>query len=109
MALLPRSSSLVYENATRCETGPFPNGCPIRSEEHTSELQSPMYFVCRPLLVKKWVPVCRFLPDWRFIGFGDCVERLVYLLLHFLHRPIFLMKLRPPRSTLFPYTTHFRS
>src|SRR5437764_1162529 len=39
-----------------------------RSEEHTSELQSPMYFVCRLLLV---------------------------LLL--------------PRSTLFPYTTLFRS
>src|SRR5437762_4146813 len=27
----------------------------IRSEEHTSELQSPMYLVCRPLLEKKIV------------------------------------------------------
>ena len=46
-----------------------------RSEEHTSELQSPMYLVCRLLLEKK----------------------------------IFLMIRRPPRSTLFPYTTLFRS
>src|SRR5437763_3755791 len=27
--------------------------CPGRSEEHTSELQSPMYLVCRLLLEKK--------------------------------------------------------
>src|ERR1017187_8208639 len=27
--------------------------CPNRSEEHTSEIQSPMYLVCRPLLEKK--------------------------------------------------------
>jgi len=27
--------------------------CEIRSEEHTSELQSPMYLVCRLLLEKK--------------------------------------------------------
>src|SRR5437762_4196382 len=30
-------------------------GCP-RSEEHTSELQSPMYLVCRLLLEKKKLP-----------------------------------------------------
>src|SRR5437762_2676883 len=29
---------------------------PIRSEEHTSELQSPMYLVCRLLLEKKKQP-----------------------------------------------------
>src|SRR5437764_10686624 len=28
-------------------------GGPVRSEEHTSELQSPMYLVCRLLLEKK--------------------------------------------------------
>src|SRR5437764_8593130 len=28
-------------------------GCAARSEEHTSELQSPMYLVCRLLLDKK--------------------------------------------------------
>src|ERR1041384_6238901 len=43
---------------------------PIRSEEHTSELQSLAYLVCRLF---------------------------------------FLMIRRPPRSTLFPYTTLFRS
>src|SRR5437879_10820404 len=31
----------------------FPNRRVIRSEEHTSELQSPMYLVCRLLLEKK--------------------------------------------------------
>src|SRR5437879_9782055 len=30
-----------------------PDATPRRSEEHTSELQSPMYLVCRLLLVKK--------------------------------------------------------
>src|SRR5437879_10501971 len=30
-----------------------------RSEEHTSELQSPMYLVCRLLLEKKKTRVCR--------------------------------------------------
>src|SRR2546430_360542 len=52
-----------------------------RSEEHTSELQSQSNLVC-PLLLDK---TCRFL--------------LVF----------FLMIRRPPRSTLFPYTTLFRS
>src|ERR1017187_10595755 len=33
---------------------PPPGGAgPARSEEHTSELQSPMYLLCRLLLVKK--------------------------------------------------------
>src|SRR5437762_8236794 len=30
-----------------------PSGITVRSEEHTSELQSPMYLVCRLLLEKK--------------------------------------------------------
>src|SRR3990167_7080874 len=46
----------------------------LRSEEHTSELQSQSNNICRLLLEK-----------------------------------IFLMIRRPPRSTLFPYTTLFRS
>src|SRR3712207_984475 len=57
--------------------------CCFRSEEHTSELQSRQYLVCRLLLEKKQalasIPV------------------------------FFLMMRRPPRSTLFPYTTLFRS
>src|ERR1017187_10880837 len=31
----------------------------VRSEEHTSELQSPMYLVCRLLLEKKQAASCR--------------------------------------------------
>src|SRR5687767_4531255 len=62
-----------------------------RSEEHTSELQSLAYLVCRLLLEKK--------------------KNITY---HHHHHPsnyqyIFLTIQRPPRSTLFPYTTLFRS
>src|SRR3712207_7526431 len=35
----------------------------IRSEEHTSELQSRQYLVCRLLLEKKKVTACRGLPE----------------------------------------------
>src|SRR5258708_2952813 len=55
-----------------------------RSEEHTSELQSPDHLVSRLLLAKK--------------------NHSLYSLFFF-----FLMIRRPPRSTLFPYTTLFRS
>src|SRR5712664_2406140 len=56
----------------------------LRSEEHTSELQSRSDIVCRLLLAKKKtsLSLCCF---------------------------FFLMIRRPPRSTLFPYTTLFRS
>src|SRR5256885_133936 len=54
-----------------------------RSEEHTSELQSPCNLVCRLLLEKKKKHCSTFF--------------------------FFLMIRRPPRSTLFPYTTLFRS
>src|SRR5574340_649866 len=74
-----------------------------RSEEHTSELQSPKEVVCRLLLEKK----------------NDCDSSVKVL--HFeICSPsgtdaqkaaegfFFLMIRRPPRSTLFPYTTLFR-
>src|SRR5260221_54422 len=60
-----------------------------RSEEHTSELQSHSDLVCRLLLEKK--------KKYQ-------IHATIYLLLFF-----FLMIRRPPRSTLFPYTTLFRS
>src|SRR6266536_2731271 len=91
----------------------------LRSEEHTSELQSRVDLVCRLLLEKKkniarphqhvintmypstgrvqppFVP-----PLYPFRGRQlDLVHRLIF----------FLMIRRPPRSTLFPYTTLFRS
>src|SRR5579862_398921 len=79
-----------------------------RSEEHTSELQSQFQLVCRLLLEKKKHQK----PGCPVYGFG---------LPHRLGAPVqrpttpglsaffFLMIRRPPRSTLFPYTTLFRS
>src|ERR1022692_4241054 len=96
-----------------------------RSEEHTSELQSPCNLVCRLLLEKK---------NTSFLTRRTSMQ-------HTCHRPhagqsghrgkvqfpvecepslppnhpaklsffFFLMIRRPPRSTLFPYTTLFRS
>src|ERR1039457_6636671 len=83
----------------------MPCALPIRSEEHTSELQSPCNLVCRLLLEKK-------------IRLRKNRLRLIpRLYLHVQHHPdirhkvsvFFLMMRRPPRSTLFPYTTLFRS
>src|SRR5437879_7241862 len=47
---------LVNPNCVFTKNGELPDefsGIPWRSEEHTSELQSPMYLVCRLLLEKK--------------------------------------------------------
>src|SRR4029434_5397070 len=93
-----------------------------RSEEHTSELQSHLNLVCRLLLEKKkfgfsWRSVCvcvflslclyvcvcvsRVLLRCSSLSVRVCASVLVYV--------FFLMIRRPPRSTLFPYTTLFRS
>src|SRR3982750_730715 len=95
-----------------------------RSEEHTSELQSRSDLVCRLLLEKKnlaqsilpnsshvshqLIPpitplekiVCKNLG----LGFRRTHLGPTYLRISF----FFLMIRRPPRSTLFPYTTLFR-
>src|SRR5437762_10207194 len=42
--------------ARRSSSCACPATSPTRSEEHTSELQSPMYLVCRLLLEKKKTP-----------------------------------------------------
>src|SRR5215467_5999714 len=68
--------------------------CPPRSEEHTSELQSPCNLVCRLLLEKK-----KSIVDPTA---DPAIDRSR-------GRLFFLMIRRPPRSTLFPYTTLFRS
>src|ERR1039457_2478029 len=84
-----------------------------RSEEHTSELQSPCNLVCRLLLEKK---------RWLAPG-GSAPPPPAPLVRAHRRRPtargsrepgrhgcsFFLMIRRPPRSTLFPYTTLFRS
>src|SRR5437763_7823727 len=45
---------------------------PARSEEHTSELQSPMYLVCRLLLEKKNIELRRTSPHHKYLDHGDC-------------------------------------
>src|SRR5437763_9898983 len=45
--------AMMLQSARACGTGAAPPSCCWRSEEHTSELQSPMYLVCRLLLEKK--------------------------------------------------------
>src|SRR6478609_5979316 len=88
------------------------SGAQVRSEEHTSELQSLAYLVCRLLLEKKNIsrasvsivsPIevasagsgAKGFRPWR----ASCAARAIFF---------FLMIRRPPRSTLFPYTTLFR-
>src|SRR5690348_4809802 len=79
-----------------------------RSEEHTSELQSPVHLVCRLLLEKKknrWII--------RWFSWGN-TEQVAYTSrppgFRIDHMASFcLMWLLPPSSTLFPYTTLFRS
>src|SRR5437764_2141655 len=46
------ASSLPYRDCSTVGVTTL-SGSPRRSEEHTSELQSPMYLVCRLLLEKK--------------------------------------------------------
>src|ERR1039458_6516226 len=99
---------------------------PRRSEEHTSELQSLRHLVCRLLLEKKHK---RTLPS-RLHRHADRALLILTRIhdrrkwLRRINLPItpprsrpnrnfylcfFLMIRRPPRSTLFPYTTLFRS
>src|SRR6266496_2842623 len=99
------------------------SGCWTRSEEHTSELQSRRDLVCRLLLEKKKdvttgdlggddtttdlvddVTTGDLVDDVMTgdlvddVTTGELVDDVIF----------FLMIRRPPRSTLFPYTTLFR-
>src|ERR1039457_2274021 len=80
-----------------------------RSEEHTSELQSPCNLVCRLLLEKK-IPRPSS-PRSGVAAKDGGHEQHVHAVQHSAEFWIFffLMIRRPPRSTLFPYTTLFRS
>src|ERR1039458_9798174 len=82
---------------------------PNRSEEHTSELQSLRHLVCRLLLEKisigqynQWVGsqlmALGLVQIWPGTPFIPPIFSVVFLMIR-----------RPPRSTLFPYTTLFRS
>src|SRR4029077_13376060 len=96
-----------------------------RSEEHTSELQSHLNLVCRLLLEKKkkknylqtnYTETTNMQVRTRL---SRCVSVLALNLYSYLFSAthhvhlffffFFLMIRRPPRSTLFPYTTLFRS
>src|ERR1039457_3404810 len=97
-----------------------------RSEEHTSELQSPCNLVCRLLLEKKNKTTAvttqgeRKQQMERWVHTLDAHSavlesvhkvsgRVLDGLQHPHHFVFFLIIRRPPRSTLFPYTTLFRS
>src|SRR3972149_683472 len=132
----PRSTLFPYTTLFRScdlrgsydDTGDLGSTCPssrVRSEEHTSELQSQSNLVCRLLLEKKndaggalrsassfpaasgggGAPGLAVQPG-RSVA-PHCrraSQRVLYS-----RRLFFLMIRRPPRSTLFPYTTLFRS
>src|ERR1022692_3597047 len=128
----PRSTLFPYTTLFRsmrlpcrvCRRWESPGSCPWapRSEEHTSELQSPCNLVCRLLLEKKkkallpHYPSCSFCQltsPWsarsicvcstpRRRGGNVCHVHVQRKMGPFF---FFLMIRRPPRSTLFPYTT----
>src|SRR3984885_13893198 len=78
-----------------------------RSEEHTSELQSRPHLVCRLLLEKSDAILVKYTTSFE----NDLLNQFHWLtrLYFFFVFLFFLMIRRPPRSTLFPYTTLFRS
>src|SRR2546427_799412 len=90
-----------------------------RSEEHTSELQSQSNLVCRLLLEKKKNKEHTCVVRAHLTDVGDqppfsplhlcCICALFAAAPLHLSFFFFLMIRRPPRSTLFPYTTLFRS
>src|SRR6516165_10397149 len=127
----PRSTLFPYTTLFRSRSwsslsSPGPGhgpSCPAscRSEEHTSELQSQSNLVCRLLLEKKKNNIfhsCHFLHNTereRLLeahGFGQFYIYHIITLRWTAERGwnyfFFLMIRRPPRSTLFPYTTLFR-
>src|SRR6266581_853439 len=97
-----------------------------RSEEHTSELQSPVHLVCRLLLEKKKIIALEKAGEKNRVAPPIATElEITDLAVLEMKQPVgcralliekptvtghvfFLMIRRPPRSTLFPYTTLFR-
>src|SRR6267378_607092 len=122
----PRSTLFPYTTLFRSTRGPCgspPSRTPpwstsARSEEHTSELQSRRDLVCRLLLEKKKKRhrARPGLHDDRFAAGSDLSALATLLRRRTAADPglrgtrlfFFLMIRRPPRSTLFPYTTLFR-
>src|SRR6266511_4856552 len=132
----PRSTLFPYTTLFRSRSRPrrdrrrgAPSGRGMqrsrRSEEHTSELQSRENLVCRLLLEKKkkklyYVPsqkkkknkkqINHMMTGLIILPVGICIINYsIFVLCAYLFFFFFLMIRRPPRSTLFPYTTLFRS
>src|SRR3989339_761360 len=122
-----RSGGLPPGSAARgrpCRAPRAPSRTP-RSEEHTSELQSLTNLVCRLLLEKKknknknkeknQLDLKRTQQHNRNYIYSHSNLVILLILQSQIHThnsskfPFFLMIRRPPRSTLFPYTTLFRS
>src|SRR5579863_4693111 len=86
----------------------------MRSEEHTSELQSPVHLVCRLLLEKKkQAPLDLQSTTWSVFythrGWTSNKSSWEKQILSNAGCCFFFLRIRrPPRSTLFPYTTLFR-
>src|SRR6266571_4423734 len=108
----PRSTLFPYTTLFRSRHVPrgrgsrspgIPRGSCARSEEHTSELQSHVNLVCRLLLEKKKNVRRSTSLSWSSSTIAGRVAKSRRFFLFF-----FLMIRRPPRSTLFPYTTLFR-
>src|SRR5476649_660355 len=107
-----RSSASISPSPVKPGLWPLANTLVRRSEEHTSELQSHSDIVCRLLLEKKKT-------DFVDAAVGAVSDVDVAGVAGLLVVPVddvdvavgffFLMIRRPPRSTLFPYTTLFRS
>src|ERR1017187_275896 len=99
----------IGERAIAGQAEAWPGIC-LRSEEHTSELQSPMYLVCRLLLEKKTsdptpctpgsprrpLPLPRSVGDPRFAGSGPCSNSSADVRGNFAHAGVafFFFKLR---------------
>src|SRR6266571_1156645 len=131
----PRSTLFPYTTLFRSRGIAWPPGrarrgrlrrAHARSEEHTSELQSHVNLVCRLLLEKKKNISLEHLDNDIVVSKNDTNEDVFVknvnsyttkygrfgLTIHLYNFSIllffFLMIRRPPRSTLFPYTTLFR-
>src|SRR6266404_1232263 len=101
------SSGLMKRESDCSRSSPGRAPSSARSEEHTSELQSLAYLVCRLLLEKK-----KNMGVVREFTSGTCQRHRADAHAGRRHYSVsffFLMIRRPPRSTLFPYTTLFRS
>src|SRR2546422_671392 len=77
----------------------------VSTAENTAELQPPLHNECRPLAEESSLVIDPRGND----STGPLNESGQTLTVSAVASPFFLMIRRPPRSTLFPYTTLFRS